>query len=53
MLVGGTLQPLAEYVMSGRAAELAELAPLVTYVIALVVVGQPRALRQLESAADG
>jgi AcrR family transcriptional regulator len=52
-LVGGAMQPLAEYVMSGRASELAELAPLVTYVIALIVVGQPRALRQLESAADG
>jgi AcrR family transcriptional regulator len=52
-LVGGALQPLAEYVLAGRAGELADLAPLVTYVIALIIVGQPRALRQLEGAAGG
>ncbi|HEX3947590.1 MAG TPA: TetR/AcrR family transcriptional regulator [Acidimicrobiales bacterium] len=49
-LVGGALRPLVDYVRAGRAGELAELVPLLTYSIALPVVGQQRALRQLEAA---
>jgi len=48
-LVGGALQPLAEYVAAGRATELASLVPMLTFTITLATVGQARAIRQLEN----
>lgn len=46
-VIGGALRPLAEYVMAGRAAELASLVPLLIYTITLAAVGHSRAVRQL------
>ncbi len=48
VVVGGALQPLAEYVIAGRATELASLVSTLTYSITLAVVGHSRALRQLQ-----
>jgi AcrR family transcriptional regulator len=46
-LVGLAFHPLAEYVMAGKAAQLTDLVPVLTYSLALPVVGPERAARQL------
>lgn len=50
-LVGIGFHPMGEYVAAGKADRLTELVPVLTYSLALPVVGPERAARQLHPSA--
>jgi AcrR family transcriptional regulator len=47
-VIGSVLRPVTVYVRQGKSEQLTDLVPGLTYSIALHVVGQERALRQLD-----
>jgi AcrR family transcriptional regulator len=51
-LIGSAFRPIAEYVADGKADRLTELVPVMTYSLALPVVGWERAARQLHPSNE-